>query len=120
MIAEQLSIGLVVECRVLGGPWGGHAWRPVTIFAQPPEVAPWTPLGGGPNAMRYYAGEAILHLYSTDTANYRDNLATGTPKLWVVLRPRGAEPLESVVRRLVRTQQAAGRDERPARAARRA
>jgi hypothetical protein len=33
-----------------------------------------------------------LHLYSTDTANYRDNLATGAPKLWVVMRPDDHSP----------------------------
>ena len=92
MIEEQLTVGLVLERRMLGGPWGGHAWRPVTLFAVAPEVAPWTPLGGGPQSVRYYAGEALIHLFSTDTANYRDNLATGAPKLWVVLRPLGPEP----------------------------
>lgn len=92
MIEAQLSIGLVVERRMLSGRWGGHAWRPVTVFAQAPDVAAWTPLGGSAHSMRYYAGEATIHLYSTDTANYRDNLAAGAPKLWVVLRPLGPEP----------------------------
>jgi Protein of unknown function (DUF3305) len=92
MIAEELIVGLVVERRNLSGPWGGYAWRPVTVFAEAPDVAIWTPLGGGAGAARYYAGEAVLHLYSTDTANYRDNLVTGEPKLWVVLRPLGPEP----------------------------
>ena len=92
MIEAQLSIGLVVERRMLSGQWGGHAWRPVTVFAQAPDVAAWTPLGGSAQSMRYYAGEATIHLYSTDTANYRDNLAAGAPKLWVVLRPLGLEP----------------------------
>ena len=92
MISEELTVGLVVERRELMGQWGGHAWRPVTVFAVAPDVAAWTPLGGGPGASRFYAGEAIIHLYSTDTANYRDNLATGVPKLWVVLRSLGREP----------------------------
>jgi hypothetical protein len=35
----------------------------------------------------FYAGEAVIELYRTETANYRDNLASGTPLLWVVLRP---------------------------------
>jgi Protein of unknown function (DUF3305) len=85
MIAEQMIVGLVLERRVLGGSWGGVAWRPVTIFPHPPEVAPWTPLGGSDSHQQYYAGEVPISLYSTDTANYRDNLASGMPKLWVVL-----------------------------------
>ena len=92
MIAEQLSIGLVLERRHLTGPWGGYVWRPYVVFTVAPEVAPWNYLGGNATVARYYAGEAILHLYSTDTANYRDNLASGAPKLWVVLRPSGPEP----------------------------
>jgi Protein of unknown function (DUF3305) len=92
MIEEQISVGLVVERRILIGEWGGVAWRPITIFAEAPEVAPWTPLGGNEAAARFYAGAFPVHLYSTDTANYRDNLSSGAPKLWVVMRAEGSEP----------------------------
>lgn len=92
MIEDQITVGLVVERRRLSGAWGGVAWRPVTIFPAAPEVAPWTPLGGNADATRFYAGEFPISLYSTDTANYRDNLASGTPKLWVVMRAEGDAP----------------------------
>ncbi len=86
MIEEQMTIGLVLERRELGGEWGGVAWRPITIFAQAPDVAPWTPLGGTKAGQRFYAGAFPISVYSTDTANYRDNLSSGAPKLWVVMR----------------------------------
>ena len=35
----------------------------------------------------FYAGESVIELHRTETANYRDNLASGTPRLWAVLRP---------------------------------
>ena len=92
MIEEQMIVGLVLERRELGGDWGGFAWRPITVFAVPPDVAAWTPLGGPKSASRFYAGAFPISLYSTDTANYRDNLCSGTPKLWIVLRPDGSEP----------------------------
>ena len=92
MIEETAEIGLVVECRLLGGKWGGYAWRPVTVFPVAPDVAAWTPLGPRGNLSRYYAGAYPIHLFSTDTANYRDNLESGAPKLWVVLRASGPEP----------------------------
>lgn len=92
MIEHVCTVGLVVERRRSGGAWGGVIWRPHTVFPAAPEVAPWTPLGGSVEAMRFYAGALPLHLYSTDTANYRDNLMSGEPKLWVVLRPDGDEP----------------------------
>jgi hypothetical protein len=92
MIEDQMIVGLVLERRQLSGTWGGVAWRPVTIFAHAPDVAPWTSLGGTASGARFYAGAFPVSLYSTDTANYRDNLSSGAPKLWVVLRPDGAEP----------------------------
>lgn len=92
MIEERLTIGLVLECRKLTGPWGGHAWAPVAILPAAPDVAPWTPLEGTADRKRYFAGAGDIHLFSTDTANYRDNLESGAPKLWVVLRPDGPNP----------------------------
>lgn len=97
MIEEQMIIGLVLERRELGGEWGGVAWRPITIFADAPEVAPWTPLGGSKAGMRFYAGAFPISVYSTDTANYRDNLSSAAPKLWVVMRREEAEPPVTVL-----------------------
>ena len=81
MIEEQMIVGLVLERRELTGQWGGVAWRPITIFADAPDVAPWTPLGGNKAAARFYAGVMPIRLYSTDTANYRDNLSSGAPTM---------------------------------------
>ena len=44
------------------------------------------------DATTFYAGSADVELYRSETAHYRDNLATGAPSLWVVLRPTEAEP----------------------------
>ena len=92
MIEEQMIVGLVLERREIGGAWSGIAWRPITVFTSVPDVVPWTPLGTSKVATRFYVGAFPISLYSTDTANYRDNLSSGAPKLWVVLRPDGVEP----------------------------
>lgn len=97
MIEERMTIGLVVERRQLESAWAEahgttYAWRPAAVFAVPPDVAPWTPLGSSPSGTRYYAGAYDISLFSTETSNYRDNLETERPRLWVVLRPEGAEP----------------------------
>ena len=97
MIEVQMTVGLVLERRELGGDWGGIAWRPITIFSEAPDVAPWTPLGGSKSAARFYVGAFPVSLFSTDTANYRDNLSSGAPKLWVVMRREDAEPPVSVL-----------------------
>lgn len=98
MIEERLCIGLVVERSRIESEWAGlegspHAWRPVVVFAVPPDVAPWMPLGSTPRSARFYAGTQEIALYSTETANYRDNLERERPLLWVVMRPDArAEP----------------------------
>ncbi len=102
MIEERIVIGLVVERRQIDSAWAetqieSHAWRPVAVFAVPPDVAPWTPLGSSPRGAMFYAGAQEIALYSTETGNYRDNLEHGTPKLWVVMRPDGVEPPVEIV-----------------------
>jgi hypothetical protein len=37
-------------------------------------------------------GGVDIALHAADTASYRDNLATGSPSLWVVLRPKDSSP----------------------------
>lgn len=97
MIEAKITIGLVLECYALSGPWGGHQWRPIEVFATPPDAEAWTPLGASGSVRRYYAGAYDVQLYSTETANYRDNLQSNEPKLWVVMRPEGAEPPVEIV-----------------------
>ena len=96
MIEEKLTVGLVVERRRLTSEWADaqaspFVWRPVSVFPVAPDVAPWTPLGMSGEATRYYAGAFDIELYSTETTNYRDNLLTDAPRLWVVFRSDGAE-----------------------------
>jgi hypothetical protein len=88
MVQTELTVGLVIERWAPVSEWGTVSWRPTAVFASAPDVAPWTPLGGDATRRMYYAGAHPLTIYSTETANYRDNLATGDPKLWVVLRPQ--------------------------------
>lgn len=96
MVEEAVIVGLVVEATGLTSERDA-SWRPVTVFATPPDVAPWTPLGISAGRPRLYAGEAAVHLYSTETANYIANLETGEPKLWVILRAAsGAAPVDIV------------------------
>jgi hypothetical protein len=51
-----------------------------------PEAAPMTLIEKSEEAERYYLGAANVSLHTMETANYRDNLASGMPKFWVVMR----------------------------------
>jgi len=93
----RIAVGVVIERRAATSPWIDHLWRPVRVLAGAPEAAPWTPLPGASGADTFYAGAAEVELYRTETANYRDNLTSGQPFLWVVLRPTGSDPPFSVV-----------------------
>ncbi len=90
-------VGVVVERRKAKSQWVDHVWRPVAALPGVPDAPPWTALERDDEATRFYAGPAEVGLYRTDTAQYRDNLASGSPGLWVVLRPTGAEPPYQIV-----------------------
>jgi hypothetical protein len=81
---------VVVERRKAKSPWLDFLWRPVSVLVGTPSAAPWTRISEQGDATTFYAGEAAIELHRTETANYRQNLSSGMPVLWVVLRPRHA------------------------------
>lgn len=92
-----LRVGLVVGRTDPVSPWADVSWRGVAVLPAPSAAGPWTPLGREGLTDRFYAGEATIVLHRTETANYRDNLASGDPRLWVVLRWDGREPPVEIV-----------------------
>lgn len=93
-----LPVGVVVERRKAASAWIDFTWRPVSVLPGEPEASPWTVLKEDAEGATFYAGRAEVELHSSETSNYLDNLSTGGPKLWVVLRPTGAQPPFEVVR----------------------
>lgn len=87
----RIRVGVVIERRKAKSPWLDFLYRPVSVLAGVPEAAPWTIIGTAAELTTFYAGDAVIELHRTETANYRDNLASGTPSLWVVLRPESGE-----------------------------
>ena len=86
----RIVVGVVVERRKAKSPWLDFLWRPVFVFAGTPSAAPWTRISEEGDATTFYAGEAAIELHRTETASYRQNLCSGMPALWVVLRPIAA------------------------------
>jgi hypothetical protein len=86
----RIAVGVVVERRKARSPWLELHWRPVSVLVGTPSAAPWTRIGEEDDATTFYAGEAAIELYRTETANYRQNLGSGMAALWVVLRPIAA------------------------------
>jgi hypothetical protein len=89
---QRLPVGIVVEQRKLNNPWAEFSWRPVAVLPGAPDTAPWTMLAEQHEVRRFYAGASEVELFPGSGSYYRDNLTSGDPSLWVVLRPTGLEP----------------------------
>jgi hypothetical protein len=83
----QIPVGVVVERRKAASPWADFVWRGVGVLPDEPEMTPWTVMRDQDGTTLFYAGGATVDLYRSETERYRDNLATGAPRIWIVLSP---------------------------------
>nr|WP_249154332.1 DUF3305 domain-containing protein [Bradyrhizobium manausense] len=89
----RIPVGIVVERCKAGSRWADFVWRAVAVLPDEPRTKPWTVLREEHGATLFYAGSATVDLYPSETARYRDNLASGNPSIWTVLSPaEGAWP----------------------------
>jgi hypothetical protein len=90
-----IAVGVIVERSKAESRWLDYHWRPTTVLAGQPDTKPWTKLAEDGDRTTFYAGPAEIGLYRTEAGHYRDNLASGAPSLWVVLRESsGPAPYE--------------------------
>lgn len=90
--AQYIPVGVVVERRKAASKWADILWCPVAVLAGWPDAAAWTPLAGHGDTITYYAGPAEIALYRSEAENYRRNLASAAPAIWVALHAAGGEP----------------------------
>ncbi len=83
----SISVGVVVERRKADSKWVDFIWRPTAVLPGQPDLKPWTVLREEADVTEFYVGGATMEFYRTETTHYRDNLASGTPGVWVVLSP---------------------------------
>ena len=88
----DIPVGVIVERVKATSQWIDYIWRPAKVLEGQPDTLPWTKLAEDGERTTFYAGPARIELHPTETGNYRDNLATGSPSLWVVLRETGGDP----------------------------
>jgi hypothetical protein len=89
----RIPVGVVVERRRAESPWIDFVWRGTGVLPDEPEMTPWTVIREQGGTTLFYAGSATIDLYRSETARYCDNLATGAPRVWIVLTPsEGAWP----------------------------
>jgi hypothetical protein len=87
----RIPVGIVVERHRAKSPWLDFVCRPVSALAGVPAAAPWTVISATEDVTTYYAGEGVIELHRSETASYRENMASGAPLLWVILRPSTTE-----------------------------
>jgi hypothetical protein len=93
MLAEEHHpVAVVVERRAAATQWAEHVWVPVAVLPGETSAAPWTVLREEKGLTAYIAGQTRVSFFSSETPNYKANLETGAPMLWVVLRPSAAAP----------------------------
>lgn len=89
----EMTIGVVVERRKLDSPWADYGWSTVAVLPGDPGHAPGEVLFAADGVTRFYAGVLTVELHRKTTTSYRDNLAAGQPKIFVVLRSDESGPL---------------------------
>jgi hypothetical protein len=88
---SQITVGVIVERSKAESPWIEFLWRPVGILPDAPDLAAWSVLRETDDSVLFYAGSQAVDLHRSETARYRENLAAGSPSLWVVLSPAEGE-----------------------------
>ena len=86
-----IRIGVAVERRPSPSAWADHSWRIAGLLPDAPDLAPGTVLRREDGVVTFYAGAAELEFHATETGNYRDNLQSGDPQLWLMLEATGGE-----------------------------
>lgn len=91
----RIPVGIVVKRSRANSPWRDFTWRPTAVLGGIPDVDPWTPLAGEEGAATFYIGAAEIELYRTETENYRHNICSVAPSVWVALvAAAGGTPYE--------------------------
>ncbi|TVP71007.1 MAG: DUF3305 domain-containing protein [Rhodobacteraceae bacterium] len=97
MPQEVLRVAVLALRRPPVTRWGGGELRPCALLPQEPQAAPHTRLSVEDGVETWYLGGRDLTLYSGDTSHHRDNLSSGSPKIWVALRGQNPERAEIVL-----------------------
>lgn len=87
-----IPVGVVVERRKAVTQWAEILWCPVSVLTGSPDAAPWTALASDGNTVTYYAGPVEIALHRSEAENYRRNLLSVAPMLWVALHATGGDP----------------------------
>ena len=87
--ALTLPVAVLAERRPGSTPWQAVLWRAAAVLDAAPPVPPGTVLRREGEVELHFLGAGEIALHRTDTPNYKENLESGAPRAWVLLRPEG-------------------------------
>lgn len=82
---ETMAVGIVAERRTQEGPWASESWRPCAVVPGGGPQEPRLLRQDGPLA-RYHLGNLQLELHYRQSVEYRYNLISPTPMVFIALR----------------------------------
>ncbi|MGL4635180.1 MAG: DUF3305 domain-containing protein [Beijerinckiaceae bacterium] len=92
-----MQVGLVLEKRKANSQWIDFIWEASSVLPEPAAAEAGTSLGKHGNSELFYAGEHTLEAHTYETPQYRDNLSSGAPKIWVILKPQDNDAMPEIV-----------------------
>jgi hypothetical protein len=93
-----MQVGVILGRRKAKSPWLDWMWEARAILPDPADAAAGASLGGDADDQLFYGGPSTLEAHTIETQNYRDNLASGDPRIWVILRPQPGDAMPDVVK----------------------
>ncbi len=97
----RVPVWVVAERRRGATRWSDHVWRAAAVLEDAPDAPPWTPLREDADRALFLAGRFEVTLHPTDTENLKQNLESGDPRAWVVLREAPGAPAPGLLLHLV-------------------
>jgi Protein of unknown function (DUF3305) len=98
MPTMTMDVGLVLERRKAKSPWLDVIWEAHAVLAEPATAEIGASLGQNGDGTLFYAGSHVLEAHTIETIYYRDNISTGAPRIWVVLRPVPGDGLPQIIK----------------------
>jgi hypothetical protein len=96
-LENVIPVGVIVDKVKADSPWIDHLWVPKAVVIGLPDAAPMTLVAKSAGAESYFVGSANLVFSIGDTGNYRDNLMSGAPQVWIVVRAEDADGTVTLV-----------------------
>lgn len=85
-VTETMPLGLLLERRKIDHPWQEYAWHVYGVLPGARGDANWEMVSQDDKQTVYLAQTMNVELFQRETEGYKNNLESGQPAVFVVLR----------------------------------